>query len=240
MEFRSRLDHPDVIFKSADGFDFALHSALLQVRWPAFKQNSDASLRSLSSLRSSVITSVLEFLYGGLPVQECMRETFHLLDLPFPSADPSAPYKDAMRRLFTSASKSDFTIDSCGRKFPVHRFILAIRSSYFASLFESGLQESVSGVLSDRSAPKASSMQAFLEYLYFGDCEFPDVEDVFIFLELCSKYGIIEGYRGEHAEFVMGKILRNHAGRLPEILARARSSGRQCLAELIEACELSN
>jgi hypothetical protein len=58
------------------------------------------------------------------------------------------------------------------------------------------------------------------------------LEHVFISLELCSKSGMIEGYRGEYAELVMRKTFK--------ILTRARSSGRQRLAELIEACELSN
>jgi hypothetical protein len=185
-----------------------------------------------------VITAVLEFLYGSLAVQENMRGTFRLLDIPFPSSDPSPAYKEAMRRLFTAAIKSDFTIESCGKKFPVHRFVLAIRSPFFASLLESGFQESISGVLYDRTAPQAASMQAFLEYVHTGECELPDIEDVFVFLDLCTKFALVEGYRGEHAEFVMGKILRNHAGRLPEILARARTTGPHHVIDLIEACDL--
>jgi hypothetical protein len=50
-----------------------------------------------------------------------------------------------MKTLLHSGNCSGFVIESCGKQFKVHRFMLAIRSGFFASLFQSRMQEGEAG-----------------------------------------------------------------------------------------------
>jgi hypothetical protein len=232
------MDRPDVFFTSSDGRDFALHSAMLQLRWPHYRRHPDAAIRALTTLDRIRVQDVLEYIYAGLPAQETMRDAFLRIDLPFPPPDPSAAYRADMKRLLTSHTKTDFRIESCGRMFPVHRFVLAIRCSYFAALFQSGLAEAQSGVLIDHHAHSADQIERFLEFVYTGDADFPSIDDIFAFLALVKMYEVHEGFPGEVEEFVMGKILAAHYSRLSDAMARARSANCPKLVELIEACDV--
>jgi hypothetical protein len=232
-----RADRPDVRFAAADGPAFAAHSALLRLRWPAFARAPEAAVRALASLPAAAAAAALEFLYGGLPVHDAMREPFRRLELAFPPADPAPAYRADMRRLFTSGAGADFAVESGGRRYPVHRFVLAIRSAYFAALLESGLAEAAAGAFRDRAPTRPAAMQAFLAYLYCGDCEFPETDDALAFVELCARFRVHAGARDEHALFAAAKLMQG-AAPPADVLERARRAGCQEIVSAIEACDL--
>jgi hypothetical protein len=238
MSVRDRIDRPDVFFRSRDGAEFALHSVMLQLRWPHYRKRPDAAIRALSSLGRGRVRDVLGYVYAGLPAHESVRDAFLCVGLPFPPSDPSAPYRDDMRGLLRSHARADFRIDSCGRTFLVHRFVLAIRSAYFAALFQSGLADAQSGVLADRAARSAEQMERFLEFVYSGGAEFPALDDIFAFLALAKRSELHEGFPGETEEFVMGKMFAAHYSTLGDAMSRARAGNYQRLVDLIEACDI--
>ena len=238
MKRIDRCDKPDVFFKSKDGVLFALHSPMLKLRWPMFRKNRDDAVNRISSYVASEVTAVIEHLYAGSPVQENMKGVLRFLEIPFPEGDTLGAYKKAMLELFTKKEGSDFVIECMGQRFHVHKFILAIRSEFFASMLQAELEEVQSGVLKDIYAPKAELMSAFLQYLYTGDAEFKSHEDAVPFLKLCQDYGVHAGHDGELEEFVASKVLLGFHANLTAIKSSASTAGFSGLVDLIESCEV--
>jgi hypothetical protein len=234
----TRIDNPDVQFDSSDGYHFSGHSALFNVRWAFFKSNSSSAIPAIASLDHEKVISVLEFLYAGLVPGESSKTSFAVVKIPFPLPRAVSTLPQDMKTLLTSGNGSDFVIESCGKRFKVHRFMLAIRCGFFASLFQSRMQEAEAGVLSDRIAHAADQMQAFLDYVYTGDASFKTIEDGFKLMEMCGFYLVHECVPGDLDEFVGSKFIAGFSTQLPEIISRAKLLNFPTLGELMQACEI--
>lgn len=236
----NRLDNPDVRFRSSDNHLFSLHSAMLQLRWPFYKRDPQLAITKISSLKSSQISSIIEYIYGGLPAKEKMKNAFQFAEVPFPTNNSIKQYKSDMNKLLSTGLNSDFKITSHGTKFSVHKFVLAIRSGYFCSLFESGLTEVQKCAENDAFSDSSIHMRQFLEYLYSGETNLSSVDDCFSLLNLCKTLYLYENYEGEVEEYVVSYILTSHSSMLNEITARASSKQYNKLVDLIKACEQSS
>ena len=237
MKNANRPDNPDIFVKSSDNRHFSLHSPILQLRWPLFKRDPRQAAQKLSNLPGSSVTAIVEYIYGGLPASEAMRQSFKDAEVPFPTSSSADQYKSDMTRLFTSHLGSDFIVESHGQQFKVHKFVLAVRSGYFASLFSSGLSEMKNGIYIDTIAQTAGHMKIFLEYLYTGDAKLATIDDAFGLLNLAKSLFLYDNYEGEVEEFVMAYILSSHISHIDEVQSRARAKNYDKILDLIEACE---
>lgn len=235
-DLMKRCDHPDVVFRSKDGYTFALHSPMLKLRWPLYENSRSEAIKRIEMLSKKEITPVLEHIYSGSPVPESVRDALDSLGIAFPTGDIFTAYHNDMKKLLTSHEGSNFVIECSGVKFPVHRFILAIRSEFFAGMFESKLAESKTGVLRDEVAGSPDRMRCFLEYIYTGDCQFSNYEDLFHLMSLCHHYDVIECFPGELEEFVASRILQSFSAKMTDAITTAKARGYRKLVDILESC----
>lgn len=235
-ELQSRPDKADVIIESTDGKKFALHSPLLQIRWPSYNENRNLAISKLSGLNSQQITEVMEYLYGGLQWSDKYNSVFIQLNIKSPLSPNQ--YKADMKRLYNSDVGTNFIINCHNTLFHTHRFMLAIRSGFFSALLNSGLSEAQSGLLHDCFAPSATNMQNFIEYLYTGDTNCRHLDDNFQLLKLCECYELYSGYDGEVEEFIVSNIIRNHISQINEAKSIARAIKNQKVMKYLDACEI--
>ncbi|CEF64344.1 BTB/POZ-like domain and Coagulation factor 5/8 C-terminal type domain and Galactose-binding domain-like and BTB/POZ fold domain and BTB/Kelch-associated domain and BTB/POZ domain-containing protein [Strongyloides ratti] len=115
--------------------------------------------------------------------------------------DHSDKVIEKLSHLCFSESLSDVTLSISGTKLPAHKMVLASRSDYFKSLFNSGMKETVSSevVLHENNI---QALKICLKYLYTGKIDFHSMSidmaiDIFIISnkyafedleELCTKY----------------------------------------------------
>jgi len=78
----------------------------------------------------------------------------------------------------TNCVESDFVFHAGGKKFPVHKFILAARSPVFAALFSSDMLDPKKEISARSPIPRektelvdAASMEQFLKFVYTGKLE---------------------------------------------------------------------
>lgn len=238
MSLADRGDLPDVIFSSSDGSQFALHAVMLRLRWPLFKRSREDAISRIARCENADIISVLEYLYAGSPVHENMRSVMKVLDLTFPTGDTTVSYRNAMAELLKSRADANFTIECKGQKIRVHRFVLAIRSDFFAGMFASEMNESQTGIHRDRYADGADAMSAFVEFLYTGDGQFRSLSDLYALVHLCKSYDVHEGYDGETAEFVAARVLHSFGDSVHEVKSWANTHGHHKLCDLLGACDV--
>lgn len=83
---------------------------------------------------------------------------------------PTKRLKDDLTRMFNDGKFSDFVVNISGEELKLHKVILASRSKFFASMFDSGMVEAQSGISKlDDYEPKI--MKAMLRYLYSSQLE---------------------------------------------------------------------
>lgn len=232
----NRPDSPDIRVYSSDNHKFNLHSAILQIRWPLFKRDPNNAIKKLSELEATEISSIIEYIYGGLPSKENSRRSFESIEIPFPTNNSLAQYKLDMHKLFSTHICSDFIIESHGERINVHKFVLSIRSEYFSSLLSSGLFEAKNNIYIDNISDSSIHMRQFLEYLYTGDTKCATIDDNLSLLTLCKEFYMYENYEGEVEEYIMSNLLKSHGSKLDEVASRARSKNFEKLLNLIDAC----
>ena len=91
------------------------------------------------------------------------------------------------KQLLLSGRHSDVTIQVEKKEFKCHKCILAVRSPVFSAMFEHNMQENVSGLVTIKDA-KPTSFQTFLHYLYTGNEEHLNWENVIDLYQLGDKY----------------------------------------------------
>lgn len=75
---------------------------------------------------------------------------------------------DTLEEMRQDAEMTDVTLVCENVELPVHKFVLLASSPYFVSLFESGMQESLSGRIVFRDM-KSHTLRYIVDYLYKGD-----------------------------------------------------------------------
>lgn len=92
-----------------------------------------------------------------------------------------------METLMLSGIHSDATIKVKGVEFQLHKNILASRSSFFCSMFNSNMKESITGIISiDDCEPHI--FRSFIHFIYTGEVDELTLENVCDLYELSDKY----------------------------------------------------
>ncbi|KAL3090836.1 hypothetical protein niasHS_007211 [Heterodera schachtii] len=88
---------------------------------------------------------------------------------------------------------SDFVLVVDNQRFPVHRVVLAARSSYFKAMLYGGMRESSESEVILHDTP-VQAFQALLKYIYTGKLQLKSFELSFVLdmLALVHKYGFSE------------------------------------------------
>lgn len=236
-EIRSRIDKPDIVITSANGINFGLHSPLLRTRWQYYSQNPKDAIDLLSKLSASCILEVIQYLYACLLPKEDFLPLFKELKIFIPEHHPIDKYRTDMKSLYSNHLLCDFIIKFGKTEFPVHRFILAASSTFFANLFSSGFAEDNSGVFEDDIAEKAKNINDFLEYLYTGVADISSYEDCFTFLKVCKYYQIIQE-KNETELFISKLIIKKYFHQVRDAITKAKQLRFFVLADILEACQI--
>ncbi|OAL01026.1 hypothetical protein IQ06DRAFT_136133 [Phaeosphaeriaceae sp. SRC1lsM3a] len=81
---------------------------------------------------------------------------------------PTLELKSALASLFASGMYSDLTIVCGGKRYPVHRALLATRSSFFEGACRNSFLESETGII-DLSEDDAEAVEHMVHYFYHMD-----------------------------------------------------------------------
>lgn len=81
---------------------------------------------------------------------------------------PTLELKTALASLFNSGKYSDLTIACGGKRYPVHRALLATRSEFFEGACRNSFQEAETGVI-DLSEDDAEAVEHMVHYFYHMD-----------------------------------------------------------------------
>lgn len=107
------------------------------------------------------------------------------------STDPLQPFAAHLASLLTreSPNTSDITVVTADRALPLHKFILAARSPYFAKKLADAPETKTTNFTSEKIAPQ--SLETVIRYLYFADinADFGDGEEEQIILTGIDKLG---------------------------------------------------
>ncbi|KAB2579255.1 BTB/POZ domain containing protein [Lasiodiplodia theobromae] len=107
------------------------------------------------------------------------------------STDPLQPFAAHLASLLTreSPNTSDITVVTADRALPLHKFILAARSPYFAKKLADAPETKTTNFTSEKIAPQ--SLESVIRYLYFADinADFGDGEEEQIILTGIDKLG---------------------------------------------------
>jgi len=126
---------------------------------------------------------------------DCKQIVMNLLaDLrPLTSITGSSLSRDMMS-VFKDRKCCDVVFKLANTEIPAHKNILCARSVYFERMFESGMQESSTGVVDLKDEVDAESFNLMLEYIYSDDiCDF-NFEKASLLLPLADKY-LLDGLK---------------------------------------------
>jgi len=113
---------------------------------------------------------------------------------------PVHSLEDDMNNLLNNEKYSDVSFEVEGKKIFAHRNILAIRSNYFANLFDSGMRESTNNVIKMDDTASHAAVYTLLQYLYTGKVNV-SADTAFEVMKLA------EGYLLERLKFLCEEIV---------------------------------
>lgn len=154
--------------KSREGVVTEVFAPLLKFRWPLYAKTPTAALKKLTVLPKSTVQAILEHLYANVPVSRTNLPAFKTCKIVDKLPFESSYYNDLINLLHDTES-CDFELiaENGEMTLPIHKYILATRSSYFRNLFKE--DPGVESITMQRMNGDALTMWA--KYIYTGDFE---------------------------------------------------------------------
>lgn len=96
-----------------------------------------------------------------------------------------------MKTQLTEGRGTDFILKVDDREFAAHRMILEMRSEYFAKMLQQDMKEARTGVMNVKDI-HPDAIEAMLSYLYTGNVQGINYDNVFLIYGAAHKYDMKE------------------------------------------------
>ena len=101
------------------------------------------------------------------------------------TATPMTHLFKGLENLWNTRAQADIIVNIQGKKISCHKVVLMAASSYFEAMFNSGMQEAISGEINFKDM-NANTFELILEYIYTGKDDIVTIENGFALFEAAS------------------------------------------------------